>query len=440
MSKRLLLIIVFMSVTFVTSLKSASNNQYALITLKGSVNPIIAEYIVNSIAKANQEKLQFVVLTVDTPGGLMTSMREIISAILNSDIPVIVYTYPKGAQAASAGGFIMLSADINAMSPGTEIGAMHPVSPLMEFSQDKKGNKNQKNVMGMKVLNDTVAYARSLAQKRNRNVKWAEKAVRKAISSSYLEAKRAGIVDIIANDIDDLLKQLNGRKVKINEKLIVLNTENIIKKEYLMHWKERFLNFFADPQIVFFLFIIAIIGIGLEVKSPGLIVPGTIGAIALFLFLMAVRILPINFAGLALIILAIVLFILELSITSYGLLTIGGLISFVLGSMILFDSPLPGFSVPIQSIIASVLFILALLYFVVRSVINAHTAKVATGMQGIIGEQGKVLSTENNECKIIVHGEVWSASSTDNLAKGDFVEVVKISGMNLLVRKISNIV
>ncbi len=409
-----------------------ASDKYALIELNGSVNPVIADYIVNSIKKANQDNMQFVLMIMDTPGGLLNSMRDIIKAILDSEIPVIVYTYPKGAQAASAGGFIMIAAHIAAMSPGTEIGAMHPVSPFLNFSPDQKQN----GIMEKKVLNDTVAYAKSLAELRKRNIAWVEKAVREAISSTNNEALRLGVIDVVANDIADLLSKVDGKKIKTKDAYVVLKTKNIQQQQYTMDWKEKILNYFADPQMVFFLFIIAVVGIGFEMKNPGMIVPGVIGAIALFLFLLAIKVLPVNFAGLTFIILAIILFILELKFTSYGLLTLGGIIAFVIGSMILFDSPLPGGQIPLTSIITVLAVLLLFIFVVIRAVIKVHTQKAVTGIEGMIGEKGEAAIDFTGKGTIEIHGELWTAISQEPLKKGDRVEVVKMEGMVLYVRKI----
>ncbi|RPI95121.1 MAG: nodulation protein NfeD [Spirochaetales bacterium] len=417
------------------SAPSFAADRYALIKLEGSVNPIVSEHVIKSIDKANEEKVRFIILQMDTPGGLMGSMREIIKSILSSDAPVVVFTAPKGAQAASAGGYIMLAAHIAAMAPGTEIGAMHPVSPFLNFGQKDEQGKSADGIMEKKVLNDTIAYGKSLAQKRRRNVDWTVRAIRDAISSTYLEAYRLGIVDIIAEDVDDLLVKLNGRRVDVNGTLVTISTANLSVLSFEMDWKERMLNFFADPQMVFLLFIIAVAGIGMEFKSPGLIVPGVIGAVALFLFLMAVRVLPINLAGLALIILAIVLFILELKIASYGLLTVGGIVSFIFGSMILFDSPLPGGRIPMRSIIAVVVFLLAFFFVVVRSVVLAHKSQVTTGMQGIVGETGVAIRDFDGNGKVFVHGEIWNATSEDAIKRDDGITVVGSKGMTLFVKK-----
>lgn len=414
---------------------SFAADRYALIKLEGSVNPIVSEHVIKSIDRANKEKVRLIILRMDTPGGLMGSMREIIKSILSSDAPVVVFTAPKGAQAASAGGYIMLAAHIAAMAPGTEIGAMHPVSPFLNFGQkDEQGNAAE-GIMEKKVLNDTIAYGKSLAQKRKRNVDWTVRAIRDAISSTYLEAYKLGIVDIIAEDVDDLLRKLNGRRVDVNGTMLTLSTANLSELSFEMDWKERMLNFFADPQMVFLLFIIAVAGIGMEFKSPGLIVPGVIGAVALFLFLMAVRVLPINLAGLALIILAIVLFILELKIASYGLLTVGGIVSFIFGSMILFDSPLPGGQIPLRSIISVVVFLLAFFFIVVRSVVLAHKGQVTTGMQGLVGETGMAIRDFDGNGKVFVHGEIWNASSEDAIKRDDRITVTGSKGMTLFVKK-----
>ena len=414
------------------------STRYALISLEGTVNPIIAEHITSSVSKAQADGCSFIILTVDTPGGLLTSMREIIKSILTSKVPVIVYTYPKGAQAASAGGFIMLAGHLNAMAPGTEIGAMHPVSPFMDFGAIKKEAQEKdvgQEVMAAKVLNDTVAYGKSIAQKRSRNVEWTERAIRQAVSATYTEARTLGIVDIIAEDIPDLLRQLDGRAVDLNGTKVVLSSKSAAEAAYAMNWKERFMNFFADPQIVFFLFIIAVVGIGIEFKNPGMIVPGTLGALSFMLFLMAVRILPINLAGLGLIILAIVLFILELKFTSYGLLTLGGIVSFVIGSLFLFDSPLPGFSIPISSIVATVIFLLVVIFGVVRAVLKAHKGRVVTGWEGMIGEIGVSATVISEAGKVRVHGELWNARSDEFIPAGSRVEVTGSEDLTLVVKK-----
>lgn len=426
--------IVTLLLFFLTASAASAEGKFAVLELNGSVNPIVAEYLAESMEKAASDGSQFIVIQMDTPGGLMDSMREIIKSILTSRIPVVVYTYPKGAQAASAGGFIMLASHVAAMAPGTEIGAMHPVSPMLDFmKKDRQGDPE--GVMEKKVLNDTIAYARSLAQKRGRNEEWAVNAVSRAISNSYQEARKAGVIDIIAEDMDDLLRQLNNRKIDLNGTPFTFKTGGIKEVKYLMTWKQRMVNRFADPQIIFLLFILAIAGIGLEIKNPGMFVPGIVGGVSLVLFLLGIRIIPINALGLLLIILAFTLFILELKFQSFGLLTAGGIVSFFLGATILFDSPLPGGGIPLSSIIAMILVVLAFVFLVVRSVVNVHRLRASTGMEGMIGEEGIAISDFSGSGRISVHGEIWNAEIQGDISKGDKVVVERVKGMVLTVRK-----
>jgi len=407
---------------------------YGIIKLKGAVTPVLADYISEAIDKAHEDGCSFVVIQMDTPGGLMTSMDKIIQRIMSSKIPVVVYTFPEGARAASAGGFIMLSSHIAVMAPATRIGAMHPVN-ILDMGGDKKKTPG-KTPSELKLINDTVALSKSLAQERKRNVKWAEKAVRKAISSTSSEALKLNIIDFIATDMNDLMKKLHNRKVLVKKKNLILKTNNIKAITYEMTQKQRILNAFANPEVIFFLLIIAVVGIGIEFKSPGMIVPGAVGAISLVIFLIGIRIIPINVVGLLLIILAIILFILELQIVSYGLLTIGGLASFVIGSLILFDSPLPGGSVPIPTIITAALIILGLVFIVVRLAINAHKEKVVTGVEGLIGDSARVLNDFMGKGKVEIHGEIWRAHSNEDLKEDDTVYVLSIEeGMVLSVSK-----
>lgn len=434
--KKIVFVLFMLAIIFAAGNVSLhAEGTYSIIKLDGSVNPIIADHIINSIQKANDEGAQFIVLQMDTPGGLMTAMRDIIKEILASEIPVIVYTYPRGAQAASAGAYIMLASHYAVMAPGTEIGAMHPVSPMLNFSQEKKDKGD--DIMEKKVLNDTIAYARSLAQMRGRNVDWTVKAVKDAISSTNVEAYRLGVIDMIATDMQDLMAKLDGKKISINNEKVKLSTTGLSVLEYPMNWQQKMLNYFADPQVVFLLFIIGVAGIGFELKNPGMIFPGVAGAISLFIFLMAVRVLPINVAGIVLILLAIILFILELQIVSYGLLTVAGMVAFVIGSTILFDSPLPGGRVPMTQIIAVLGFVLLFVFVLVRAVLNVHSERITTGTEGMRGEKGVALKDFAPGGKVQVHGEIWNAESDDEIHKGDRVVVEKVEGMLVYVKKMS---
>ncbi len=429
--KRIILVVALLLLAFPLVGKPIN---YGIIQLDSAVTPVMADYITDSLKKAQKENCSFVVIQMDTPGGLMTAMDQIIKGIMASKIPVIVYTFPEGAHAASAGGFIMLSSHIAVMAPGTRIGAMHPVN-ILDMGGSKK-KPTGKTPSEMKLINDTVALSKSLAQERKRNVIWAEKAVRKAISSTSNEAVKLNIIDFIASDMNELLKKLHNRRVLVKKKQIILKTDNVKAVNYVMTEKQKILNTFANPEVIFILLIIAVVGIGIEFKSPGMIIPGAIGAISLVVFLIGIRIIPINVVGLLLIILAVILFILELQIVSYGLLTIGGLASFIVGSLILFDSPLPGGSVPMPTIISAALVILGLVFIVVRLAINAHKEKVSTGIEGLIGGSARVMKDFSGIGKVEIHGEIWRAQSDENLNENEKVFVQSIEeGLILQVSK-----
>lgn len=442
MKKRYSIIFLFplLFVLLFTVTSSAYSNFYAHIRLTGTVNPVNAEHIVESIETANEDGASFILLTVDTPGGLMVSMRDIIKAIMGSGVPVVVYTHPKGAQAASAGGFIMLSGHVTAMAPGTEIGAMHPVSPGLTFYNEPEEGKekealNEKNVMGMKVLNDTVAYGKSLAQKHGRSEEWVEHAIVDAVSSTYLEAHEAGIVDYVAENIPDLLNQLDGSTLSFNDMDYTFETELLDSRVYGMSGVDRFFNFFADPQVLMILFIIAVAGIGFEVRNPGTVFPGVVGGLALLMFLMVIRVIPVNYFAVALIVIAIGLFIAEIFITSFGLLTLGGLVCFVSGSLLLFDNPIQGFSVSIPTIVFGVLFVFVLVFIVMRAVKDAFGQKEATGHLALVGKSGECTIPVEQEGKVMVHGELWTAVSDTPIRKGEYIEVVETQGMMLKVKR-----
>lgn len=427
--------ILFAFLITIVSFPLFAEKKYARIELSGTVNPIVSEYIVDSIAAAQADGSSFVLLLMDTPGGLMGSMRDIIKSILTSKIPVIVYAYPKGAQAASAGGFIMISAHIAAMSPGTEIGAMHPVSPMLDFiTRDRQGDPA--GAMEKKVLNDTVAYAKSLAEKRGRNVSWVVDAVTRAKSSTYSEALRAGVIDLVAEDIDDLLKKIDGRTIDLNGAKYSFSTSGLHPVEYRMKLKQRIINYFADPQMVLLLFVIAIAGIVMEFKNPGMIVPGTLGGISLLMFLFAVKILPVNSIGLILIILSIVMFVLELNFTSYGLLTLVGVVMFISGSLLLIDSPLPGGGIPLITIFSTMLFILVFFFFIIRLILKAFREKKSSGLEAMAGLYGVAIRDFAGSGKIKVRGEIWNAFSDDQIARDEKVVVESVEGMTLKVKKI----
>ena len=428
-------VLIFLSGVLV---RSETAGTYAVMKLNGMVSPIMADYLEESISKAQSDGARFIVIQMDTPGGFMDPMRRIIQSILSSKIPVVVYTFPSGAQAASAGGFIMLSAHVAVMSPGSEIGAMHPMAPMLDYmKRDDKGGPA--GVMEKKLLNDTVAYARSLAQKRNRNEKWAERAVREAVSVTYKEAVQERVVDFVADDMDGLIAKLDNRQVMIGDSAVRLVTRGLVPVAYEMEWHQKMLNYFTDPKLLLLLLVLAVAGIGIEFKNPGMIFPGVVGSLCLLMFLLTVRIIPINIAGIAFIACAVVLFILELKFTSYGLLTVAGIASFVFGAMILFPSELQGSSIPLTAILVTLCVVLAFVFLVLRAVLSAQRGKVTTGMDGMMGETGEAVKNFDGTGKVQVHGEIWNAFSEDEIAEKDKVIVTGADGMTLLVKKYKGI-
>ncbi|MDH4232221.1 MAG: nodulation protein NfeD, partial [Nitrospirota bacterium] len=400
--------------------------QVLAIKVNGVINPVSSEFIGKSIIKANALKAEALVIELDTPGGLDTSMRSIVKDIIASDVPVVVYVSPSGARAASAGAFITLAAHVAAMAPGTNIGAAHPVS---------MGEKMDKT-MSEKATNDAAAYIRSLAEKTGRNARWAEDAVRKSISATETEALKEHVIDIISKDLSSLLKEIDGKKVTTaaGEKTLATADATITRTE--MDLRYKILTFISDPSVAYMLMLLGFYGLFFELTNPGTIFPGVTGAIFLILAFYSFQTLPVNYAGLLLIILALILFILEIKIVSHGLLTIGGIISMVIGSLMLFESPAPFLRISLSIILPAV--ILTALFFTATFSLayRALRRKPATGGEGLIGTVGKAITDITKDGGMVaLHGEVWSASSDDVIIKGDKIEVISLSGLQIKVKK-----
>ena len=404
------------------------NNVIVRLRFSGPIGPISARYIISGIEQANNLKAQFLVLEMDTPGGLDESMRDIIKAILNSSIPVVTYVYPSGARAASAGVFIMFASHIAAMAPGTNIGAAHPVSI---------GGNALDTVMKDKVTNDAAAYIKSLAHRRNRNEEWAEKAVRKSVSVTETEALTLGVIDLVAGSLEELLQKLDKREVKIDDHQLILQTASVKVKNYDMSPTQRFLYLLTNPNIAYILLMLGIYGLFFELQNPGAIFPGVIGGISLILAFYSLQMLPVNYAGLALIILGIIMFILEVKIMSHGLLTIGGIASLFFGSLLLFESPLPFFR-PSIVLLGLVAVVTALFFALIVSLgIRAHLRKPTTGKEGLVGETGITQDVLSPYGMVLVSGELWSAESiVGEIKKNENVKVLEVKGMVLKVKKV----
>ncbi len=421
-----ILIFTIFAVSFLFA--QANAKEILLLKVEGVINPPHAEYITKGIKKAHEIKAEALIIQLDTPGGLDSSMRDIIKEMLNSEIPIIVYVAPKGARAASAGAFITLAAHIAAMSPGTNIGAASPVA---------MGGEKMDKTLAEKIMNDAVAYIKAIAKERGRNEQWAELAVRKGISSTETEALKKGVIDLLAEDLKTLLKEIHGKKVKTSIGEKVINTKDSKVSETEMSFRLKFLNFLSNPNIAYILLMIGIYGIIFELSNPGAIFPGVIGAVSLILAFYSLQTLPINYAAAGLILLGIILFVLELKFTSYGLLTLGGIVCFVLGSIMLFDTANPLFKLSL-SVIIPVAIVTALFFAVLlRLAYKAHKRKPVTGVEELMGMKGYAKEDfVSGKGLVMVHGELWQAISDEEIKKDEEVIVEKVEGLTLKVRKI----
>lgn len=413
---------------FVAALPSQEKSPILTIEVDGIINPATARFITDSIDQAVQQGAQCLIIQLDTPGGLMESMRMIVKKIFASNIPIIVYVAPKGARAASAGVFITMAAHIAAMAPGTHIGAAHPVALGAEGKESK--------TMTEKVVNDAVADIRATAKTRGRNADWAEKAVRKSVSITEEEALKLNVVDLISPDLQTLLTQIDGRVVKFDGVTRTLLTKGQQPRSLQMSWRYRFLDIISNPSIAYILLMLGIYGVFFELSNPGAILPGVVGGIFLILAFYALQMLPINFAGLALILFAIILFIAEIKVVSHGLLSIGGVISLFLGSLMLIESPVEYMRISLSVIIPAVLVSAAFFIFAVTMAIRARLKKPTTGMEGLLGEEGIASTDISPEGKASIHGEFWNVFSDQPIEKGARIKVIGAVNLKLKVKKI----
>ena len=394
-------------------------------SLTGAIGPASRDYIHRVLTESANRGANCTILIIDTPGGLSASMRDIIKDIFASPIPVIVYVSPAGARAASAGALIALSSHLAAMTPGTNMGAAHPVSI---------GGGEANETMAAKITNDAAAYARGLASKRDRNVDWAERMVRESISSTADEALAEGVIEVIAQDLDDLLQQIDGRRIETSSGEVTLATAGATVTHLAPTFRERFLARISDPNIAYLLMLVGVFGIIFELQNPGAIFPAVIGVIALITAAFGLQMLPVNYTGLALIMLAGVLFILEVKVPSHGALTIGGVVAMFLGSIMLIDSPLPFMKVSLSVIIPSVAFTALFFLFAVGLGLRAQRRTVTTGTAGLTGETGVARSPVHSAGSVFVHGEHWNAWSEHPIPEGSEVTVETVDGMKLKVK------
>jgi membrane-bound serine protease (ClpP class) len=416
----------FWAAALLAALPAAARADIPVVELAGVVHAVSAAHVVEAIDRADADAAPLLVLRLDTPGGLDTSMRQIIERILNCKTPVAVFVGPSGARAASAGFLITIVADVAAMAPGTNIGAAHPVSGMGQMDE----------VMSKKVTSDAAAYIRGKAERRGRNAELAEKAVTESRSFTEKEALESKLVDLIARDVPDLLEKLHGREIKrFDGSQARLATKGQRTYAVEMNWRKQILSLIARPEILFLLLLGTLAGIGAELSHPGLIFPGVVGVMCLVLFLFASQIIPVNWAGVLLILIAIAMFALEVKLTSYGLLTVGGIVAMILGAMMLVDAEVPEMRVSPRVLLPGVLAMAAWTILLVRLVLSSQRLRTTTGALGMVGQLALAEEDLGPEGWVRVQGERWRAVADGLVRAGERLRVVAVEGLRLRVRK-----
>lgn len=409
---------------------NAATNSAALLTINGAIGPAAQDYIHRGLQQAQQQHANLIILQIDTPGGLDKAMRAIVQDILKSSIPVATYVAPSGARAASAGTFILYASHIAAMAPGTNLGAASPVSIT---ATDENGKNKTHSTLETKAMSDASAYIRSLAELRERNVQWAEQAVRSAVSLSASEALKLKVIDVIANDINDLFKKVNGHTVLVNGEKQKLQTENLTINNIEQNWRTSFLNIITDPNVAYMLMILGIWGIFFEFSNPGFVLPGVTGVIAILLALYAFQLLPINYAGLGLIIVGIGFMIAEAFLPTFGALGIGGVIAFIIGSILLLGNESPGYTIALPLIIGIAIASAGFFLFIINIAIKARLRPVVSGREELANKIVTIIRIdEQKQAWTRMHGELWQVKSDTELKPGQKVKILKTEGVVLI--------
>jgi membrane-bound serine protease (ClpP class) len=427
----LLLAVLLLAVSLSTNAQAQTSGAVYVITIKGTINPVLVDYVERGIRQAEDDGARALIIRLDTPGGLDSAMRDIVQLIVNAHVPVVVYVSPAGARAASAGVFVTMAAHVAVMAPNTAIGAAHPVSISEE------GEQTMSATMEEKVVNDAAALIRSIAQAHGRNMEWAEKAVRESVSATEREALELNVIDMVAPDLETLVAQLDGRQVTLlNNQQITLQTRDAAIVNIPMGTIEKFLYAIADPNIAYLLLSVASLGIMAEIFNPGLIFPGIVGGISLLLAFYSLGVLSANYVGLLLILLAIGLFIGEVISTSFGIFTAGGVVSLVAGSLLLFKGKAPVFRIDPWLIAVTTIVVTGALTFIIQRAISAHRKQAFTGREELLGKTAMVKAALNPEGMVLFKGERWTAISESGEVKvGEEVVIQRVDGLKLYVIK-----
>ncbi|MBW2631228.1 MAG: nodulation protein NfeD [Deltaproteobacteria bacterium] len=413
----------------VQSFGEEKKSVFDVITIDSAITPPVADYVIKSIDLSYADDSAGIIILLDTPGGLDLAMRDIVKKLLNPPLPVIVFVYPSGARAASAGVMITMAAPVAAMAPGTNIGAAHPVAIGIGGKMDE--------TMAKKVENDAIAYAMGIAKKRGRNAGWVKQAVKESVSIMAEEALKQNVIDVIASDVENLLKKIDGKTISLPSGDVILKTKSAVINKMEMGLREKILVTLSNPNIAYLLLMIGLAGLYFEFANPGAILPGVVGGISLILAFFAMQTLPVNYAGIALIIFGIILFIAEIKIVSHGMLSVAGIISLVLGSIMLFEtSSSPAVRVSLGVMIPTIIIVSLFFIAVVSLAVKAQMKKPFTGVDGMVGREGKTITPVYTDGKVLVKGERWNAFSKELIEEGTDVSVVGIEGLRLKVKKI----
>lgn len=413
---------------FATSAQAESQNTGILLTIHSAIGPATEEYITQGLQTATKQNASVVILEIDTPGGLDTSMRGIVQAILASSIPIVAYVSPSGARAASAGTYILYASHIAAMAPATNLGAATPVQLL--------NDETQKSTLQKKSTNDAVAYIKSLAELRHRNINWATQSVTSSASISAEEALKTNVIDLIADNVPELLTAINGKSVTIHNQIYILHTDNIVMQNIQPNWRSKILAIITDPSIAYILLLIGIYGLFFEFAHPGFVLPGVVGAIALIFASYALNMLPISYAGLSLIILGLIFLIAEAFVPSFGALGFGGIIAFIIGSIFLMNTDDSAYHIDLSLIITMAVINALFFLGIVGMAIRSRQRKIVSGREALLNSQGIALENFEKEGWILVNGERWQAISSTPIKQHQAVRVSEIKGLKLVINAI----